>query len=113
VIGNCIARLLPQPRVGAHNLPSTGIVTVRHQNSNLVVHLLHYVHQRRGKILDIIEDVIPLHDVEISIRAEREPLGVRLVPEDQAVEWRYENGYVSFGVPVVNGYQIVEIVNGG
>jgi len=113
VIGNCIARLLPQPRVGAHNLPSTGIVTVRQQESNLVVHLLHYVHQRRGKMLDIIEDVIPLHNVEISVRAEREPSSVRLVPEDQAVAWSYEDGYVSFTVPVVNGYQIVEIVGVG
>lgn len=113
VIGNCIARLLPQPRVGAHNLPSTAIVTVRQQNADLIVHLLHYVHQRRGKMLDIIEDVIPLHNVEVSIRAEREPSSVRLVPEDQAVNWRYENGYIYLNVPVVNGYQIVEILGAG
>src|SRR5690606_10699056 len=51
VIGNCINRLLPQPRVGVNNLPSTAIVTVRQQGADLIVHLLHYVHQRRGKIL--------------------------------------------------------------
>jgi hypothetical protein len=49
VLANCLNRLLPQPRVGAHNLPSTAILTVRRQRDDLVVHLLHYVHQRRGQ----------------------------------------------------------------
>jgi hypothetical protein len=57
--------------------------------------------------------MIPLHNVEISIRAEREPSSVRLVPKDQAVNWRYQDGYVSINVPVVNGYQIVEISGAG
>ena len=56
VLGNCIRRLLPRPRIGAHSLPSTAIVTARRQRGDLVVHLLHYVHQRRGRTLDVIED---------------------------------------------------------
>jgi hypothetical protein len=109
IVANCIDRLLPQPRVGAHNLPSTAIVTVRQQNSDLIVHLLHYVHQRRGASLDIIEDVLPLHNVEISIRADHEPASVRLVPEGQALEMQYANGYATFSVARVNGYQIVQL----
>ncbi len=110
VVGNCLKRLLPQPRVGPHNLPSTAIVTVRRQNNDLLVHLLHYVHQRRGKTLDIIEDVIPLHNVELSIRAGQRPTTVQLVPEQQLVEWTWVDGYVHFSVPRVNGYQMVQLV---
>ncbi|MBZ0293224.1 MAG: alpha-L-fucosidase [Anaerolineae bacterium] len=110
VIANCLSRLLPAPRVGAHNLPSTAIVTVRQQAADLIVHLLHYVHQRRGKTLDIIEDVIPLHDVEVSIRSASQPSAVRLQPEGEDIPFTYADGYVHVQVPQVNGYQIVQLV---
>lgn len=109
VIVNCLARLLPRPWVGTHSLPSTAIVTVRRQRKSLIVHLLHYIPQRRGRVLDVIEDVIPLHDIEISIRAEHEPKAVRLVPQAEPVEWTWANGYVKIEVPSIDGYQIVVI----
>jgi hypothetical protein len=109
VLANCIQRLLPRPRVGAHNLPSTAIVTVRKQRDDLIVHLLQYVPQRRGRTLDVIEDVLPLHGVEASVRAERRPSSVRLVPEDKPAEWTWEDGYVHFKVPRLDGYQIVQL----
>ena len=96
--------------MGDHNLPSTAIVTVRQQGEDLIVHLLHYVHQRRGRTLDVIEDVLPLYDVQVSVRADRQPSAVRLVPEDEALEWSWEDGYVRLSVPRVDGYQIVQLV---
>lgn len=109
VIANCLSRLLPEPVVGANNLPSTGIVTVRQQGDDLIVHVLHYVHQRRGKTLDIIEDILPLHNVELSIRATSQPASVELVPEHETLTADYADGYVRFTVPVVNGYQIIRL----
>lgn len=109
VLANCLKRLLPRPRVGTHNLPSTAIVTVRRQRSDLMVHVLHYVHQRRGRYLDVIEDVLPLHDVTVSVRAEQPPSIVQLVPEMQSTAWTWEDGYVRFILPRVNGYQIVQL----
>jgi hypothetical protein len=110
VIANCLARLLPQPRVGAHTLPSTAIVTVRRQHADLIVHVLHYVHQRRGKTLDIIEDRFPLCDVDLSIRASRAPSSVRLQPQNRELEWTWDVGYVTLHIPRVDGYQIVQLV---
>jgi hypothetical protein len=128
VLGNCLRRLLPRPRVGAHNLPSTAIVTVRTLTprpplptptqpspvstgeGTLLVHILHYVHQRRGRNLDVIEDVLPLHDVTLSVRTEQRPSTVQLVPEEQPVDWTWEDGYVRFTVPHLDGYQIVQVV---
>ena len=107
VIGNSLARLLPSPRVGDNNLPSTAVVTVRQKEHDLIVHLLHYVHQRRGRGLDVIEDVLPLVDIEISVRAENQPQEVMLVPEMQLVDWSWQDGYVHLRIPRVNGYQIV------
>jgi hypothetical protein len=112
VLGNALRLLLPAPRVGAHNLPTTAIVTVRRQNQDLIVHLLHYVHQRRGRQLDIVEDVLPLHDVELSVRAERRPADARLVPEDTPVAWEWRDGYARLRVPRLSGYQIVRLAGG-
>ncbi len=109
VLANCLNILLPQPRVGTHNLPSTAIITARQQGDDLLVHLLHYIHQRRGHSLDVIEDVLPLHDATLSIRATQRPSAVQLVPERQAIEWTWEGGYVRFTVPRVDGYQIVQL----
>src|SRR5205085_8232469 len=63
-----LGELLPEPllRVEA---PSTAEVTLLAQEvegeSRLVAHLLHYVPQRRADNLDLVEDVIPLHDVPL------------------------------------------------
>jgi hypothetical protein len=110
LIGNCLSRLLPRPRVGANNLPTTATVTVRRLQSDLIVHILHYVHQRRGNGLDIVEDVLPLHDVTISIRAEQPPTEVRFVPEGAAADWEWDEGYVRISIPRVDGYRIVQLV---
>ena len=111
VLANCIQRLLPTPRVLAPGLPSTAIVVVRRKGDDLIVHLLHYVHQRRGQSLDVIEDVLPLYNVELSVRAERAPAQACLVPEQQPVEAVWRDGYVHFTLPCLNGYQIVQLVD--
>lgn len=110
LIHNCIQRLLPRPRIGAHNLPSTAVVTVRQQANDLIVHLLHYVPQRRGRTLDVIEDVLPLTDVRLQVAAAQRPSAVRLVPEMREVAWQWHDGYVELEVPRVEGYQIVQLV---
>jgi hypothetical protein len=110
VLANCLAQLLPRPRVGAHNLPSTAIVTVRRRQADLLVHVLHYVHQRRGHALDVIEDVLPLHGVSLSVRAAHKPEAVLLQPGGQPIEWEWQDGYVRLALPRVDGYALVQLV---
>jgi len=106
ILANCLRRLLPRPRIGEHNFPSTAIVTVRRQGDDLLVHLLHYVHQRRG-LLDVVEDVLPLVDVELSVRSERRPSAVQLVPQEEPLEWEFRDGYARLRVPRVSGHQMI------
>jgi len=108
VLANCLRRLLPRPRIGEHNLPSTAVVTVRRQGCDLIVHLLHYVPQRRGE-LDIVEDVLPLVDVELSVRTERRPSAVQLVPQEEPMAWELRDGYARLQVPRVWGHQLAGI----
>ena len=62
-------KLLPNPVLKVDG-PSTLMTTINMQEEQkrLVVHVLHYIPERRGEQFDTIEDVIPLHNVGISIR---------------------------------------------
>jgi len=86
-------------------------VTVNAQPAleRLVVHLLHYIPERRGNDFDVIEDVIPLHDVKLSLRVERPVRSVRCVPEGAALPFVQQGGRVEFVVPRVVGHQMVEV----
>lgn len=113
VIAACLRRLLPQPWVGAHTLPSTALLILRRLQQDLLVHLLHYVPQRRGQNLDVIEDVLPLYDRTLRLRAERRPRSVELVPQREPLPFEWEAGYVKFNVPKIDGYQIICLADAG
>jgi hypothetical protein len=80
------------------------------QEQRRVLHLLHYIPERRGEEFDTIEDVIPLYNLAVSVRADKDVESVKLVPQNQILDFSVNLGRVEFMVPQVNGYQIVEIM---
>ena len=106
LVENSIRRLIPDPLVRAE-APSTAQVTVTAQRGRRVVHVLHYVPERRSPDLDIVEDVIPLANVRLSVRLAGRPGRVYLAPQRQNLPFEYEDGYARVTVPSVNGHQMV------
>ncbi len=108
-------RLLPEPLVVVEGVPHSLVVSVMHQpthtdsHGRMLVHLLNYIPRRNNDKCDIVEDVIPLHDVRISLRAYQPVSSVRLVPEDESLDFVKKNGRISFTLPRIGGYQIVEV----
>lgn len=104
-------RLVMPGRLVAHDGPSTTIVTLNRQpaENRLVLHLMHYVPERRTQKYDIVEDVIPLHDVGISLLVGTKPQSVFLVPQMEPIAFRFTSGTIQFTVPRVDGHQMVEI----
>ena len=102
--------LLPEPLV-RHNGPSTLEATINEQSTEnrWVVHLLHYVPERRGQDFDIIEDVIPLFDLRLSIRAPGVVKSVVLVPQKQQLSYEEIAGRVEFVVPGIYGHQMIAL----
>ncbi len=111
LVADAVDRLLPAGRLVGADGPSSLIATLQRQpaEGRHVLHLLHYVPERRGAF-DIIEDVIPLHDVRVSVRLPGRPASVRQVPEGRALEFDYEGGRLHVAVPVVEGHAMVEVV---
>jgi len=107
---NALKMLLPEPLVRTDG-PSTLFVTLNAQprEKRLVLHLLHYVPERRSQSIDIVEDVIPLYDVSVSLRLDDDVKGVHLAPQGDPVGYTTRETGIEFTVSQVRGHQMVEI----
>jgi len=107
LVAALIDRLIPDPLVRV-NAPSSTEATVTRQGKRTIVHLLQYCPERRGKDLDLIEDIVPLYKVELSLRLGKKPSRVyRLGPAPQAIDFVYENGRASTVIPKIAGHEMV------
>ena len=103
--------ILLENRLVNHNGPSTIISTLNEQeNENrYVLHLLHYIPERRCQRIDVIEDVIPLYNLEMKLNLDKLPKSVTLVPQNEEVKFSVIDGTLEFTVDKINGHQMVEI----
>ncbi|MEM1580921.1 MAG: beta-galactosidase trimerization domain-containing protein [Candidatus Bathyarchaeia archaeon] len=107
---NALDMLLPEPLVRAE-APSTTLVTLNEQTAEnrWVLHLLHYIPERRGQDFDIIEDVIPLFNLRISVRIPKRVEEVTCVPEEDPLDFKVNNNRVEFTLPKLEGHQMVAL----
>ena len=106
---NALAMLLPNPSIRVKG-PSTMAVALnsqKHKNNRQIVHFLHYVPERRGRAIDIIEDIIPLYNIEVDVSAEKRPGKVLLAPQGKTIPYKWSDGRVSFTVPEIYGHQMI------
>jgi hypothetical protein len=99
-------RRVPTPLIRAE-APSTAQITVTEQRGRRVVHVLHFPAERRTPDIDIVEDVIPLVNLKLALRAEQRPERVYLAPQRQGLKFNYSVGYAEVIVPEVRGHQMV------
>ncbi|MFC1527056.1 hypothetical protein ACFL6X_09645 [Candidatus Latescibacterota bacterium] len=104
---DALERLLPEPLVHLR-APSTALAVLSEQvaENRQVLHLLHYIPERRGQF-DVIEDIIPLHDVGVSVRVHGEVRAVTCVPEGDPLEFTLAGERVEFVLPRLEGHQMV------
>ncbi len=89
-------------------LPDRGIATLTKQGQRKIVHLLYAHTSVRGINTEIIEDVVPVFNVNVSVIGEK-PQSVTLVPQNIPLEFTYENSKTSFKVPEVYIHQMISI----
>ena len=107
---NALDLLLPDPLL-RHSGPSSLVTAINRQavENRWVLHLLHYIPERRGQDFDVIEDVIPLYNVEVNLRLPGPVSTVRCVPDGETLDFATEGGRANFEVPAIAGHQMVEI----
>jgi hypothetical protein len=114
LVADAIDLLLGEPLVRVAG-PTTLQAALNEQakDKRWVLHLLHYIPERRGREFDIIEDVIPLLDLACSIRADRDIAEVRTAPQGQPLPFASKAGRVEFTLPRLDGHQMIELRWGG
>lgn len=109
IVRKAIETLIGDTKTVVTNLPAQGVVTLTQNGDSQIVHTLYASPVRRGEKIEIIEDIIPLYDIDVSVKSDYKPKSVTLVPENQTVDFEYKNGYIQFTVPEINCWQMTEI----
>ncbi len=90
--------------------PSTVDIALASQGERILVHLVNMttnqVVEDEGCNADTYE-VIPLHFLEVRVRADRAPQRVYRATDGTDLPWRYENGWTVVEVPRLDIYEIV------
>ena len=92
-------------------IPDKAVVTYTRQEEEKrnILHLLFAHTTVRGSNTEVIEDTVPLYNVECSVKKENKPSEDILQPEGKAIPLEYTDGNVKFIVPEVDIHRIVVI----
>lgn len=103
----CLDRIYTDPALEV-DMPSAAQVNLLHQpeRGRYVAHLLYGPPLSRG-CAQVIEDLVPLHDVPLRLRLDQTIRRATLPLEDEELELRDEDGRQALTVPRVQAHQIV------
>lgn len=93
------------------DIPDRAVVTYTEQkeHNRNILHLLFAHTTVRGKNTEVIEDTVPLYNVQCSIKASQSPSSVYLAPSGEKIKFDFDGNCVSFTVPKVDTHQMVVI----
>jgi len=105
---NSIDLLHPDTLV-RHSGPSSVITMLNEQvdKKRTILHMLHYIPERRGTEFDVIEDVIPLYNLTVSVKSDRKVNNVTLVPQNKAIPFKINNQRIEFDLKELIGHQMI------
>jgi hypothetical protein len=111
MVSDAIAQLMDYKQT-AHDGPSTVIMSLNHQSDHNrdVLHILHYITEKRSEDIYTIEDVIPLHNLNVKVHTgQRQVRQISLVPEEQSIDFKQDGSQVSFTLDRIDGHRMVSI----
>ena len=107
--------LLGKDRKFTCNLPSQGRATLQYQkeHNREILHLLFATPALRGggsvQAIEVIEDLNPCPEVNVSLKCEQEVKGVKVVPENKVLPFTFNDGTLCFTAPEFTCHQMIEI----
>ncbi len=111
IFTHIIRKMLGDEATVFADVPDRAVVTYTKQekeNRN-ILHLLFAHTTVRGRSTEVIEDTVPLCDVHCSVKCDKKPSKIALVPSGEELSFEYKNGRAEFTVPEVDIHQMVEI----
>ena len=104
--------LLGEQKTLRTNLGAQGVVTLNEQKEKHrhVLHALYATPTKRGSGVEVIEDLISIHDTAFSLRLPKIK-SVKLVPENREIPFTYEDGICRFTIDSFTCKQVVVLEN--
>ncbi len=102
-------RLLGNTKTICTSLPSKGTATLMQQKSQnrFVAHALYASPVKRGEDTEVIEDIIPLYNIDMIVRTDKEINKVYLAPQMQDIPFECRDGEISFTIPCIDCHQMI------
>lgn len=101
MVAGALQILLPDPVVES-NAPTSSEITLLQKDNKLALHLTNYSPSRRGNHPEVVDEIRPLHDIRLTVRWTKKPKKVTLFPENEQVEFIYEDNTISIVVPRID-----------
>ncbi|WP_106769282.1 beta-galactosidase trimerization domain-containing protein [Paenibacillus faecalis] len=91
------------------DLPAQGVVTLQQQQAEhrYVNHVLYASPVKRGEQVEIIEDIIPVYDIQVTLRLPEPIKRVYLAPQQQEIPFQQTGGTIVYTLPKVECHQMV------
>lgn len=101
--------LLDDKKILTTSLPAQGVVTLMEQKAHnrYINHLLYVAPVKRGQSIEVIEDIIPLYDINVSIKIEKHIKNIYLAPQMKEIPFTEDGDNVSYTVPCLECHQMV------
>ncbi len=100
--------LLGENKTLRTTLPAQGVTTLTRQEkeNRLIHHLLYASPVKRGSI-EVIEDILPVYDVQAELTLAQKVRRIYLAPSMEEIAFTQENGRVTYTVPKLECHQMV------
>ncbi|RXZ80114.1 beta-galactosidase [Paenibacillaceae bacterium] len=110
VVLHALDQLLPD-RTLRTNLPAQGVTTLQYQPQadRYIHHLLYAIPVKRGKDIEVIEDLVPVADIHSSVALPKPVKRVYLAPQQTDLSYHETAGGIEYTVPRVDCHQMVVI----
>ncbi|MBR5279532.1 MAG: beta-galactosidase trimerization domain-containing protein [Clostridia bacterium] len=101
--------LLGEGKTLTVSLPALGVTTLMDQKGEhrLVHHLLYATPVKRGNGIEVIEDIVPVYNIDVVVRPDKEIQKVYLAPQMVEIPFAQKDGVVSYKVEKVDNHQMV------
>lgn len=107
---HALSRLLKEKTLET-SLPAQGIVTLMKQGAEnrYVNHLLYASPVKRGDGIEVIEDILPVYNIDVTVRIPEKAKRLYLAPQIQELPFRQEGNTVSYTLPRLECHQMVVV----
>lgn len=90
------------------NLMQQGIMTLTEQDDRKIVHLIYAAAVKRGNV-EVIEDIPPILNIEVKVKAGFKPKRVYLAPQNKEIDFVFKDGYTEFTVDYFECHQMIVV----